>query len=1570
MVEESEGTHPTRMSTSRRSLFSPTNGADARKISFSPSSASRNTAFLMKHNVQNDTDVVQLQMELADLRKRVKILDGDTGRNELLDLLKEREEENKRTEHQLRSLNDKFQHVHKGLIQIDEERQKLSQAKNQLEKEKADIQRQLDIREKEVMSLARRCSSQEQKMKESSKLRASNSELTSKMEGLQTDLTLREEEIAQIESLKAKLKECQASKEELLGRLAKLKKDHESVAETLNTCFQNMQKMTESKAEVEEERKREMQQAQLGLHKQKLAYLESTNELRAELQLKQDRIEQMEKILQDNMGTCTSLRKEKAEWNRTMQQEIFKLKETQATERTALQLEHEQIVQKLHEEYAEMLDGVRTKMDEKDRMVSSLEDEVGQCMQKMMALSSELQILQEDKKEEKSSHCEAMQKLESEKCALEDLLRSRDQDIAELSESIAALEKEKGLLSTEMLELQQRLKDLEEENAFIMELEGQLQDVNTSIVEVEEQRCLAEEEYGMTVALLSQELDDERQMWVSMEQGLLEKISALEEEKRSAQKESERALIEARTVLGTLEDASINTTKALFVSLEVLNQERAIRADKEEELASLREVLAESQADARNEKDRSDLLTAELVESRETLKRTTLTSEERISALMAESKNVCEVHEREAASVRQAIEFKDQALYSVQEELRELRESNKQEVTSLQERLAKEQTEVSTLRSKLSEARISLGADAAASQRILMEKDTTIFSLKKEVSSFKEMVKDREQVISETKARLEKELVLVREDLEASHNAMLQDELEHAREMRAKDDALAAMKEKLEELRIAAERESAETHELLSEQACLVSSLKSELTEVRTAAEKDAAERSQAAVAKDTVISSLKADLDSLKLSMEEQQSAAQESLVIREEELNSIKGQFEESQDAAEKMMKLLKDKLDQKDAALSSLEIELEELRSTSTETSATFRLELESKNSALASLEQQLIEAREAGQSEIACIQMTSATKDRTIATLREEYTESRKAFERKATDDAEALAASEVALLSVKKELERVREDLDHARNFSDDTMTQKDELIRSLRSDLEDARSKTASTVLMQNETVKAKEEMIVSLQTELGRMRLALAGELAAIKKELTEKSEAFDSLNTELEDIKRARENDLALHETRNASKDELCSTLKNELEELRVRSDNNAKGFREQVARLKIELQKTATNLAIKEDEFRDLKLIELKDAEEMIASLESQVVDMRQSSTRREGEVIEALSNLQSQLTQQTTMKNHLERKLANVSQQHKGAVESLNEEIAALQKERRTLEDDLKNQSATLQERHATISVLTRKNTLLEQRERTLQSQLDSAALDLKRAKAEQERALNALDREINRQRSNREDDDIHFQKRCATLQKELADAEAKLFAQEREMAEVQKVLEERTQLLGDMVAHNKETEDEKDQAIAHVSDLQEAVDRYQEDIEAVQGELSDLREMQQKREEQLLDTIHNERQLREIAEADLEATKSRFRSVRRDSKDVNELEKENMALKDKVRRQEDYLKRKLQKEKVLRERKTKNVLATPARITSPSKRRQVPASVGASSTMSFALSETSSFPDEWEDHSSY
>ena len=240
-----------------------------------------------------------LKEQVAGLKQRISDLDTEF--------------ENCDSDVELHCLSEQLQAITLGISQVEQERQALREAKAMLAKEKREIQGQLFMREQEVQSLVRRCQSQEEKVRETAKLRAFNSKLTTQLEGLKSSLSMKEEEISQVENLQKELQECNEARRELSIRLEKIKKDHDHVVDTLNSCFVNMQKLQEKQQEHDEDRKREMQRAELALEKQRLAHQEKVNELRVEIQRRQERLDQMENILRDNMATSTSLRRERVE---------------------------------------------------------------------------------------------------------------------------------------------------------------------------------------------------------------------------------------------------------------------------------------------------------------------------------------------------------------------------------------------------------------------------------------------------------------------------------------------------------------------------------------------------------------------------------------------------------------------------------------------------------------------------------------------------------------------------------------------------------------------------------------------------------------------------------------------------------------------------------------------------------------------------------------------------------------------------------------------------------------------------------------------------------------------------------------------------------------------------------------------------------------------------------------------------------------------------------------------------------------------------------------------------------
>ena len=211
-------------------------------------------------------------------------------------------EEHVRSKKEKRTFNVKLQEMQGNLQHVEQERHSLQRAKEQLEQEKKAIQKELQMREKEVTSLVRRCQMQDEKMREAAQIRCNNNDLATQVEGLRSSLTMREEEISSIDALKQKLEDCHQEREELLERLARVKRDHDDVVDTLNDCFKSMQKLQEKQQTNDEDRQRDVQRAELKLEKQRLAYQETIGELKAEIQKRHERIEQMEAVLRDNMA--------------------------------------------------------------------------------------------------------------------------------------------------------------------------------------------------------------------------------------------------------------------------------------------------------------------------------------------------------------------------------------------------------------------------------------------------------------------------------------------------------------------------------------------------------------------------------------------------------------------------------------------------------------------------------------------------------------------------------------------------------------------------------------------------------------------------------------------------------------------------------------------------------------------------------------------------------------------------------------------------------------------------------------------------------------------------------------------------------------------------------------------------------------------------------------------------------------------------------------------------------------------------------------------------------------------
>ena len=423
-----------------------------------------------------------------------------------------------------------------------------------------------------------------------------------------------------------------------------------------------------------------------------------------------------------------------------------------------------------------------------------------------------------------------------------------------------------------------------------------------------------------------------------------------------------------------------------------------------------------------------------------------------------------------------------------------------------------------------------------------------------------------------------------------------------------------------------------------------------------------------------------------------------------------------------------------------------------------------------------------------------------------------------------------------------------------------------------KSDLKEQLDHMGNTVQqVRAENDRASAQKIEKLQSELEKTLMAKAELEKSLQAELSAKRKETDAKKTKEKDFEVKLEEDRAEKERRQEEIRSLKESIKElvqqnaavqgtseaQISELRKRFENQ----KEITANVEADYQK---KLSIVEEEKASLhgKCVEQsKNSNDMLQSL-------RSSSERKDSEIL----GLQAALQQlETSRLKDLEAKDMDIEKLERGALAVARSEVKAL-----------KESIAFLKDKSADAEVV-------------------SAEIvgDLEQNLKERESEVNELQQTI----------------KGLTLS--LERSRAQMTSDASTIAKKQNLLQSRTQLLGEMVKQNRELDFDLQEARKVVSELQEESDKYMQMTTSAALERDALKKKATKTENEWQQCIRHERRLREESENELMATKLEVEKYRTDFKDFHELSKENTALKDKIRRQEAYLKRKLKKEKVSR-----------------------------------------------------
>lgn len=501
----------------------------------------------------------------------------------------------------LEELNKKLHHIQIGLLEIEEERCQLVSKARQLELEKETLTKQLLNREREIESLQKRCMLAAEQSKESSALRSKNEVLTELVSQLQIQLDDKDNESFAALELKKQLCESETLRDQLRERLSVIQMDHASVCDSLERCLKSVDELTNEKKEWEDEKLRQTQQSEIILEQQRLDHIQATAELRQELKIREKKVNDLDRLLQDKVGSIQRLRTQLAHVE-ACQADTLKLM-TIEYDRKILDIQNKVATEMEKKMHSEMLE-LQAKLCEKSAEIEALRKDVSTHMQELMVATSELQKLEEDSATLDSLFRD-VEVLQQERFELSETLHERDTEIAELSAEILKLEIEKELCmkdATKVIELTLALDSAKREvvstEARLMQiveasnyLEAEILRINT---DNDKAMSLVRAECDATIAAMQLKLHHAEEKLTSFVASHGHVLAAKDETIAHLSAEKNLIALNFENELSSLRDEMRKAEVAFSSKEELLNETRAADlSDKDAIIGSLRATIFE-----------------------------------------------------------------------------------------------------------------------------------------------------------------------------------------------------------------------------------------------------------------------------------------------------------------------------------------------------------------------------------------------------------------------------------------------------------------------------------------------------------------------------------------------------------------------------------------------------------------------------------------------------------------------------------------------------------------------------------------------------------------------------------------------------------------------------------------------------------------------------------------------------------------------------------------------------------------------------------------------------------------
>eukprot|EP00532_Pseudo-nitzschia_australis_P017071 CAMPEP_0168249234 /NCGR_PEP_ID=MMETSP0141_2-20121125/1890_1 /TAXON_ID=44445 /ORGANISM="Pseudo-nitzschia australis, Strain 10249 10 AB" /LENGTH=680 /DNA_ID=CAMNT_0008185209 /DNA_START=8 /DNA_END=2050 /DNA_ORIENTATION=- len=462
------------------------------------------------------------------------------------------------------------------------------------------------------------------------------------------------------------------------------------------------------------------------------------------------------------------------------------------------------------------------------------------------------------------------------------------------------------------------------------------------------------------------------------------------------------------------------------------------------------------------------------------------------------------------------------------------------------------------------------------------------------------------------------------------------------------------------------------------------------------------------------------------------------------------------------------------------------------------------------------------------------------------------------------------------------LEKVIDHTTNEASLQNDAMTVLKEIAENLKLDL----LKAESDIAAKGAIIKSLEEKF-KIEKE---SKMNLEGDLTIANGNVDESQKIKDDLEKELEIEKRG-----------NKIYEEKLSEALNAIKSLDFSSS-------EQISRLEAQISKAKDDIAVRAEG----ELMELNNAKELAASLKEEIDFLQEKASQQK---LEQESEKETFVSNIEALKSELQ--ILSLKERSE-EVDVLTRNIISLESSKQELKSQLSELAVKIDERDSIIQELKHAISQGGRGEEEIRKECDA----LKKAEEEARYQLGNIKAEYELATTcEKELTDARLKNMDSVHKQEIGKALSELESISKKLEESESVLAQRSRLLGEVVDHNRDLESklEKEQTKRERLEVVFAVERNS--FECERNECKKVQEALQTRENTLESKLKDERNAKEEVEESLKIMTSKYIETMRAKRNSNELERENKELKNKISRQETYLKRKLQKDKADRTRLT-------------------------------------------------